>query len=973
MSESARPRVLIEDWLPTVELGIESRRERAAASALPPLSFLHVWWARRPLAVSAGTILGSLMPAWTPALASEYPSAPELKTAEGYRAWFLHLCGILGDPIAAKKRLDFANANGIKLSDNGYGYKQAYKNSPSTSDLELLRKVLRQVWGQVPVVCDPTAGGGSIPYEVIRYGIRAIANDLNPVAAAVLRAGIAVPAQYGAGLGADIRTWGRILCDRLEKRLEPVFELEADHERVVAYIFARTITCPRTGKLVPLAPNWWLRKGSKSAAVRLVAEHGGEVLDGPEFEIVGGDAIDFDPNQGTVARGDAVSPWDGLVIDGDYIKAEAQAGRMGSMLYAVAIRTAKGSGFRAPTQVDLDALAVAGAELERLLPQWEADDVLPIEEIPDGGNETSVPRRYGMSRWRDMFSPRQLLVHGTFVEEFRRLAPEVRAALGTERGDAVLTELALMQAKGLNYDSRLCVWHPTRNSMANTFDRHDFSFKWTHGEFEGARELYPWCLSQILDAYEGIARLLEPSDAASLSEVTANGRPSPVVSALNGADLGETESRSIELVCIDPPYYDNVMYAELSDFFYVWEKRTLGLIHPDLFTTELTDKQNEAVSNPARFADFGARRKELANADYQAKMAAIFAECDRVLRDDGVLTVMFTHKRAEAWDTLGTALMEAGFTIETSWPVNTESEHSLHQARKNAAASTIMLVCRKREPAGEDDPHPYFEDLEGEVRQASREALERFSASGIEGVDLLLSTYGPALSVISSAWPVYSSEADASGRSRLLRPEEALHAAREEVVRLQRRRLVGVEATLDPLSDFTLIAWDTFRAAEFPFDEARRLALAVGGLDVDELVRAKLVSKKSGTVELLPPATRVRRGDDDALPGVRPGATTFSAAIDAVHTVMHVADADGLPAAKALMDRADLSRDSAFTACVQGLVNSIPRTKEKGEWVRPEAGTLDRLCTAFLPEIEIPPDPVVELDFEQEELDLPGA
>src|SRR5204863_3554946 len=113
---------------------------------------------------------------------------------------------------------------------------------------------------------------------------------------------------------------------------------------------------------------------------------------------------------------------------------------------------------------------------------------------------------------------------------------------------------------------------------------------------------------------------------------------------------------------------------ELSDFFYVWEKRTLGLIHPKLFATELTDKQNEAVANPARFADTGKRKKELANADYEAKMAAIFAECSRVLRDDGVLTVMFTHKRAEAWDTLGMGLLQAGFRIETSWPVNTESE-----------------------------------------------------------------------------------------------------------------------------------------------------------------------------------------------------------------------------------------------------------------------------------------------------------
>jgi putative DNA methylase len=973
MSSSKRPRVLIEDWLPAAELGIESRREAAPIPGqFPKLKTLHVWWARRPLAATAGTILGSLMPAWTPELASGLPDAPELKTADAYRAWFLRLCGILGDPIAAKKRLDAANANNIKLTDNGYGYRQAYKNSPSTADLDLLLKLLSQVWEQVPTVCDPTAGGGSIPYEVIRYGIKAIANDLNPVAAAVLRAGVEVPAKYGVGLDADIHTWGRILCDRLEERLGPVFELDAQGERIAAYIFARTIRCPRTGKLMPLAPNWWLRKGSRATAVRLITERDGTVLDGPEFEIAEGGAIDFDPSQGTVARGNALSPWDGLAVDGDYIKSEAQARRMGSVLYAVATHTEKGRGFRTPTQTDLAALAAAETQLEGLLSSWEADGVLPTEEIPKGGNKTSEPRRYGISYWRDMFSTRQLLVQGAFVEEFRKLVPEVRAELEEERANAVLTELALMQGKAVNWNAASSSWDVSRQKMRSVFDRHDFAFKWTFGEFDGARELYPWCLEQLLDSYRGVAKLLEPSDAASFSEISQEDRRPPIVLAGNAADLASIDDGAIELVCIDPPYYDNVMYAELADFFYVWEKRTLGLIHPDLFKAELTDKQSEAVANPARFTDFGKRRKELANADYQAKMGAIFAESDRILRKDGVLTVMFTHKRAEAWDTLGTALMEAGFTIETSWPVNTESEHSLHQAEKNSAASTIMLVCRKRDVT-DGGAHPYFEDLEGDVRLAAREALADFSTAGLKGVDLLLSTYGPALSVISAAWPVYSSEADDSGRSRLLRPEEALAAAREEVVRLQRRRLIGIEASLDPLSDFALIAWDTFKAAQFPFDEARRLALAVGGLDIDELVRAKLVTKKSGTVELLPPGKRVRRGDDERLPGVHPGAISFSAAIDAVHTVMHVADVDGLPAAKALMDRAQLLRDPSFTACVQGLVNSIPRTKEKGEWVRPEAETLDRLCTAYLPGIEIPPDPALEVDLEPEQLGLSGT
>jgi adenine-specific DNA methylase len=277
--------------------------------------------------------------------------------------------------------------------------------------------------------------------------------------------------------------------------------------------------------------------------------------------------------------------------------------------------------------------------------------------------------------------------------------------------------------------------------------------------------------------------------------------------------------------------------------------------------------------------------------------------------------------------------------------------------KKNSAKTTILLVCRKRDAT--DGAHAFFEDMEADVRSAARDALTRFSNMGLSGVDLLLSTYGPALAVISSRWPVYSSEGDPqTGRARLLRPEEALDAARAEVVRLQRHRLVGRRAVLDPMTDFVLIAWDTFKAAEFPFDEARRLALAVGGLDVDDLVRAKILEKKPGTVSLLPPSKRVRRRAEGeaTLPGLRADAIAFPVALDAVHTVMYLADIDGLAAAKAFIDRAGLTADGRFMAALQGLVNAVPRTKVKGEWARAEAATLDAVCTAYFPDIILPTD-----------------
>ena len=182
-------------------------------------------------------------------------------------------------------------------------------------------------------------------------------------------------------------------------------------------------------------------------------------------------------------------------------------------------------------------------------------------------------------------------------------------------------------------------------------------------------------------------------------------------------------------------------------------------------------------------------------------------------------------------------------------------------------------------------------------------------------------------------------------------------------MRLQRRALIGRAVDLDPLTDFTLIAWSTFRAVEFPFDEARRLALAVGGLDVDELAAAKVLAKKAGTVVLLEPKQRLRRKGDDR-PGVRPDAESFGVpVIDAVHTVLYVAAEDGLADAKALIDRAGLANDNRFLACAQGLVNAIPRTKDKGKWVRPEAGLLDALVTAYFPDIEVPDEWTGTLDL----------
>ena len=546
---------------------------------------------------------------------------------------------------------------------------------------------------------------------------------------------------------------------RVEDRLESFFpQLEVD-QLDVTYLWARTVTCPYCDGLVPLSPNW--RAASDGAGIRVEPRLG----DGPgtpgrvcTFEIV---TSSNDQSPGTVARGNGHCPYRdcGRVIDGDEIKQQARAGRMGEQLYAIVYkrrtetRTKAGKrgrdkwvrGYRAPRPEDDNSVAISETLAEKL-PEWEAFDIVPNERFPEDSNDDR-PIQYGMPLWRDLFSPRQLLCHGVSVEVFREmLDADVAAGRLDELRKVAYVYLALSLDKLRDYNSRMTRWHAGREVVAGTFDRHDFSFKWSYAEMAPLITGlgYDWAIEQTAKCVGELVALVRPESAdrtrslLDAAEPRTSQDPPPVtITCKSGDNLDHIEDGAVDVVVMDPPYYDNVMYAELSDFFYVWLKRTAGHVFPELFRRQLTDKENEAVSNPARFAGQPGARA-LAGRDYQQRMAAIFAECRRVLKASGVMTLMFTHKATSAWDALTTGLIEAGFVITASWPVNTEAEGSLHIRDKAAANSTIFLVCRPREsdrpraagvadrvreasPTYGDDaptaPTVYWEDVEPAVAQ----------------------------------------------------------------------------------------------------------------------------------------------------------------------------------------------------------------------------------------------------------------
>ena len=946
---------LIERWLPISALGEESVRERRSMTALPPIYYLHVWWARRPLVASRAAVLASLL------------------SADADRKRFLHVVGIHGDPVAARQSVDRARRSGVRVA-NPYDYARAFSYSPSRDDKEWLAEEGRAVDGNATVL-DPTAGGGSVPFEATRLGLTTCANDLNPVAALVMRATAEWPVRLSGGVQQVFQEVAANWRKHVEIRLKNLYLQAGLPERIdVTYLWARTVNCPYCEGRVPLSPNWRVAPGGTGIRPKP------HLADGPgsagrvcSFEIVGSVAEQL---PGTVARGDGHCPYAdcGRVIDGDEIKRQAQAGRMGDQLYAVVykervltktktgrVREKWVRGYRAPRPDDDNAAEIEARLAEKLL-EWEAFDIVPSEKFPEDSNDDR-PIQYGMPLWRDLFSPRQLLCHGVGVEVFREMLDAERSAGRLdELRKAAYGYLALSLDKLRDYNSRMTRWHAGREVVAGTFDRHDFSFKWSYAEMAPLITGlgYDWAIEQTAKCIGELVVLIRPESAGGARSLldaaeprTAPEPPPVTITCKSGDNLDHIEDGAVDVVVMDPPYYDNVMYAELSDFFYVWLKRTAGHVFPELFRRKLTDKENEAVANPARFAGQPGAKAQ-AGRDYQQRMAAIFAECRRVLKSDGVMTLMFTHKATGAWDALTTGLIEAGFVITASWPVNTEAEGSLHIKDKAAANSTIFLVCRPREsgrsrasvdlsrarearPTYGDAPTVYWEEVEPAVAQAVRARVEEFQEAGITGVDLYLASFGPALEEFSRHWPLRRGTPRQKPQERrrqrqhklfeeawdpyAVTPEDALDAARREVKRWRLTQLTHVKADddLDPLTAFFVLAWDAFRAPVFAYDEALRLARAVG-IDLDTGVVGRIAGKKGSDLHLWDSARRAAAGALGPADGSR-------GMIDALHHAAHAARERTVEAAAEMLGRAGLDREPRFFAALEAVLEILPPSK----------------------------------------------
>ena len=915
---------LIEQWMPINEISTEAIRERAGAVPNPAPNQLHVWWARRPLIASRAAALLSMIPAESDGQKTREQVFKILGTSQDIHdiAERISLAGAIGERINdAYKDHNRAFHHNPTEDQLSWMEGKLVEDSPILLDLtagggsiplEAGRLGFRTIANELnPVAClilratcewPQTFGRKLLEdyQEVSRKFLSRVSEKLSDVSPKEPHpdcAGGNCPHPQRYRCTEDCPNPDSCSHTKLGLKSHAGVQTQRD---IQTYLWARTVKCPACDGEIPLSPNW--RLDNKGTGIRLDAD--GQQC---QFRIVHDrkacpDCRRSDPKKpcntatlhpdgeasaGTTSRAVAICPQPtcGTTTPKGSLAREAQAGRMGHQLYAVIYRDSwtektkagrdkkRPTTFRGFSEVTPDRYIgeFIETELARLGPQWAENDVLPSEEVPVGNDNR--PHTYGMEKWVRMFNPRQQLAHGHCVETFVELVEEDRTAQRlNECRKASWAYVALAIDKLINRNSLLTRWDSGQNIVAGTFDSHDFGFKWSYTEMNLSCQGLglEWAIKDIRKCLNDLLEMTgHPEDQKLLvdtSRLKNQSRPSRVINS-EAQFISELDDRSIDSIVFDPPYHDNVAYAELSDFFYVWLKRTAGYIYPENFTMHLTEKDMEAIASPARFKGAGlkaASAKKLATQDYETKMAEIFAECRRVIKPDGIMSVMFTHKSTAAWDALTVALISEGFSITRTWPVKTEPEAAINIKDRAAARTTILLVCRPRDQNPTPEPWHRVEEL---IAKEVKDDIEtNLSKADLKPIDLYLSAFGPALKVISEHWGTERETAIEDGRTNpfSVTPTDALQVARAEVSR-HRAQAISKDWDDSPVDDatrFYILANDANGGAVMEFDEANLLARALGtNLNKQDPGMNSIATFKTDKVSFLSAKDRMAAGN----------------------------------------------------------------------------------------------------------------
>jgi adenine-specific DNA methylase len=709
------PRRLIEVDLPIATVSQHARDGRSVHHG--HITAIHIWWARKPLpSCRAAALAASLIDPLDPACPESF------KTSAREVLGQLYGTTLNGDGAALRRGLlrlvsDFASWR--RATDPAF--RDAARTLASSAHASLFE-------GGPPFLADPFCGGGSIPLEGLRLGATSYASDLNPVATLISKVTLEYVQRFGDKLFAEVERWGAQIMRHAKDELQRFYPV-VDGRMPVAYISFRRIQCegPKCGADVVLTSKFHLsRRGERSIGLRVAGWDGST----PRFEIADGNLRSFP--EPTVRRGAATCLKCGYTIPVERVREQLSArlgGAPSALLVAVAVGGPAGErSFRAASEQDRAALAAAAgavAELERA--GIDGLSELPNESLPPIGTLGFRVQRYGMVRWRDLFTPRQLLTITTLVRLVREAMPEDRTPNGL--GVAVRSCLALAVDRLCDYQNTGCSWNPSGSALPHLFTRQALPIIWDYGEANPLASSSGSWAGAVEHVVRGLRNAHVDTHGADVGMASASHHPLPTDCA--------------HILITDPPYYDAIPYADLSDFFYVWLRRMLAADHPELFKTALVPRENEAIVNPVAGKD-----REY----YRRIMTAALAEARRVTRPDGIGVIIFAHKSTSGWEDLLAAMIDAGWIITASWPIDTENASRLRARNSAVLGSSIHLVCRPREHRDGrlvTDTVGDWRDILSALPKRIAEWMPRLAREGIVGADAIFACLGPALELFS--------------------------------------------------------------------------------------------------------------------------------------------------------------------------------------------------------------------------------
>jgi len=829
MTDSDNDKRLIEVEMPLEKISEESRREKNIRKG--NISTMHKWWARRPIAASRAAAYASLIP----------------------------------DPGEREERKDsvrfIENLSEWEATTDDHLLSRAKEDIDAASSRDTVR------------VLDPFSGGGALPLEAKRLGCESHALEFNPVAYLLNKAlmeycpskadnsdaeGLETPiVDRGDGaqtnFSEEIKTWAKKVVQEVDEELGDLYS-----ENVLGYIWGRTVDCqnPNCDLEIPFYRNRWLDK-KKEILFDVSATSKGsfetEICHSDDLERTKkGNRIAFQkknsdelivPSEGTVQGGSVTCPACGSSFKAKKTRELGKTEGFGDKLLFVIYHpeeeieespltepiTRPDKKYRKPTKSDLDAVAETEEKLEQIESKW-----IPDESLPPEGTLGMRANLYGYETWGELFNDRQKLVLATFCKKIEENVDEI-ANKDDDIVEPVSTFLSFVVGKMANRNSRFSVWGDERIKPA--FPNGYFPMEWDYVEsnpFSGWTGSWSYSLDYIIEAIE--------SSSYATGEGTA---------VLGDATRLPYPDNHFDAVLTDPPYYANIPYASLADYFYVWLKRAVGSLFPEEFSTPLSPKSGEIIEDESKHES-----ENEAEEFFERELTKSFEEINRVLTEDGITTIVFAHKGTEAWAQMIRGLLSSGFVVTATWPIHTERHSRPRSIESAALASSVYFVCRRRT----SNEVGYYSDVQEELENKVHSRLDYFWDQGIRGADLLVSAIGPATEVFGQ----YESVKRLSGEKVTV--DELLKETQRLVSDYALDKVLEGDIALGNIDSETrfyiLFRW-AFANQEEDYDEVRKLA-QVNNANVDLMERTGILEVDGGDARLPAPQDRDYDNADEA-------------------------------------------------------------------------------------------------------------